>query len=140
MLKSILLNQISGPLEVHAYCDKPEDFKEGEVVTGQFVRFYEVKHDHVWYALVDLDDGRKTRVALKYFSSIGDAVCHLVKGDRLKLIRQQYSTKQQHSSWKVLEYPIRVLSQLEDDEKSLLLKLKILILFRPATEVRVFGF
>ena len=109
---------------VRSYTDGPDDFKEGEVVTGSFVKFYLTKHPHIWYAFVDIDDGRKTRVALKYFSSVGDAVYHLVKGDRLKLFRQQYSTKHHHSSWQVLEFPIRVLSQLEDAEKSHLLKPK----------------
>ena len=32
---------------------------------ANFVRFYQ---SHICYALVDLDDGRKTRVSLKYFS------------------------------------------------------------------------
>lgn len=106
------------------YADGPDDFKEGEVVTGSFAAIHLDKYTRIWYVFVDLDDGRKTRVALKYFSSVGDAVYHWVKGDRLKLLRHQFSTKHQHSSWQVLEFPIRVLSQLEDAEKSHLLKPK----------------
>ena len=119
-------NEVSPKLRngVRCYTDGPDDFKEGEVVTGSFVKFYLAKHPHIWYAFVDLDDGRQTRVALKYFSCVGDAVYHLAKGDRLKLLSRQYSTKYQHFAWYILEFPIRVLSQLEDAEKSRLIRPK----------------
>ena len=104
-------NLIFGPNEVRPYYDNPEDFKEGEVVTGQFVRLYQ---SHVWYALVDLDDGRKTRVSLKYFIPYGKAVYNLRQGDRLTLVRLQYSTKCHHSAWKVESLPFR--ARLQSDE------------------------
>ena len=108
-------NQIFGPNEVRPYYDNPEDFKEGEVVTGQFVRFYQ---SHICYALVDLDDGRKTRVSLKYFSPYGDAGYNLRQGDRLTLVRLQYSTKCNHSAWKVQGLPvIRLLQSDETQQK-----------------------
>ena len=104
-------NQNFEPNEVRAYYDNPEDFKEGEVVTGQFVRFYQ---SHICYALVDLDDGRKVRVSLKYFSPYGKAVYNLRQGDRLTLVRLQYSTKCHHSAWKVESLPFR--TRLQSDE------------------------
>ena len=104
-------NQIFGPHGIRPYYDNPEDFKEGEVVTGQFVRLYQ---SHVWYALVDLDDGRKTRVSLKYFIPYGKAVYNLRQGDRLTLVRLQYSTKCHHSAWKVESLPFR--ARLQSDE------------------------
>ena len=42
------------------YCDTAEEFQDSEQVSGSFVRFY-TDELHRDFALVDLDDGRKTR-------------------------------------------------------------------------------
>ena len=102
------------------YYDGPDDFKEGEVVTGIFVKFYQERHSDLGYALMSLEDGRKTRVSLQYLKRYWPAIDHLKYGDRLTLIRHGWSETHEHSVWEVKELPVRIKTLLNDPPKPLI--------------------
>ena len=70
---------------------------------------------HRDFALVDLDDGRKTRVLKRYFKRFGKQALSLQRGDRLTLIKKNYSEKGQHTCWEVIALPVRVMMELPSD-------------------------
>ena len=96
--------------DLDSYYDAPEDFEELETVSGTFIGF--IKDGDREYALVDLDDGRKTRVYQHYFKPYGVKALLLQPGDRLTLRKKGYSQKLQHTSWEVKALPIRIISSL----------------------------
>ena len=87
------------------YFDIAEEFQDSEQVSGSFVRFY-TDELHRDFALVDLDDGRKTRVLKRYFKRFGKQALSLQRGDRLTLIKKTYSEKGQHTCWEVIALPV----------------------------------
>ena len=89
------------------YYDGPDDFKEGEVVTGIFVKFYQERHSDLGYALMSLEDGRKTRVSLQYLKRYWPAIDHLKYGDRLTLIRhdQDYAERSTEATYRATLWP-----------------------------------
>jgi len=103
------------------YFDIAEEFQDSEQVSGSFVRFY-TDELHRDFALVDLDDGRKTRVLKRYFKRFGKQALSLQRGDRLTLIKKTYSEKGQHTCWEVIALPIRVMMELPSDIREKLLE------------------
>lgn len=72
------------------------------------------------YALIDLDNGQKIRVAKKYFNHWGyGAIDRLVPGDRLTLVRMTFSTKFQHYGWNILELPTRIIISADSEGNDL---------------------
>lgn len=96
------------------YFDIAEEFQDSEQVSGSFVRFY-TDELHRDFALVDLDDGRKTRVLKRYFKRFGKQALSLQRGDRLTLIKKNYSEKGQHTCWEVIALPVRAMMELPSD-------------------------
>ena len=103
------------------YFDIAEEFQDSEQVSGSFVRFY-TDELHRDFALVDLDDGRKTRVLKRYFKRFGKQALSLQRGDRLTLIKKNYSEKGQHTCWEVIALPVRVMMELPSDIREKLLE------------------
>ena len=99
---------------IRQYFDGPDDFKEGEEVSGFFVKFSQARHSDLCYALMCFDDGRKARVSLQYLKHYWPAIDQLKYGDRLTFIRHAWSAKQEHSVWEVKELPIRIKSLLNE--------------------------
>ena len=103
------------------YFDIAEEFQDSEQVSGSFVRFY-TDELHRDFALVDLDDGRKTRVLKRYFKRFGKQALSLQPGDRLTLIKKTYSEKGQHTCWEVIALPVRAMMELPSDIREKLLE------------------
>ena len=103
------------------YFDIAEEFQDSEQVSGSFVRFYtdDLQRD---FALIDLDDGRKTRVLKRYFKRFGKQALSLQRGDRLTLIKKNYSEKGQHTCWEVIALPVRAMMELPSDIREKLLE------------------
>ena len=70
------------------YIDIAEEFQDSEQVTGSFVRFY-TDELHRDFALVDLDDGRKTRVLKRYFTGSVVAARGSSDSHQKKLFRER---------------------------------------------------
>ena len=90
------------------YTRDDHSFYIGEIVRGTFVRFGKCGHYKKVYALFDLDDGRKTRVDIKYFKELEGREALFQPGDRVTLQSCLYSTKHDQPSWFIIETPRRL--------------------------------
>ena len=90
------------------YTRDDHSFYKGEIVSGTFVKFNKCGHYNKVYALFDLDDGRKTRVDVKYFKRMKGREAMFLPGDRVTLQSRIYSTKHDQPSWFVRQTPMRL--------------------------------
>ncbi len=82
-------------------------FIPGERVRGSFVRFDKMGTGIKVYALFDLEDGRKTRVDVKYLKSLNGREAMLMPGDKVTMTANSYSTRLNQPSWKIESTPRR---------------------------------
>ena len=59
------------------------------------------------YALFDLEDGRKTRVDVKYLNFLNGREAMLMPGDKVTMTANDYSTRLNQPSWKIESTPHR---------------------------------
>ena len=59
------------------------------------------------YALFDLEDGRKTRVDVKYLNFLNGREAMLMPGDKVTMTANDYSTRLNQPSWKIESTPRR---------------------------------
>ena len=95
-------------LYAEEYTRDDYSFYIGEIVSGTFVKFDKCGHYNKVYALFDLDDGRKTRVDVKYFKRMKGREAMFLLGDRVTLQSRIYSTKHDQPSWFVRQTPMRL--------------------------------
>ena len=65
-------------------------FIPGERVRGSFVRFDKMGTGLKVYALFDLEDGRKTRVDVKYLKSLNGREAMFMPGDKVTMTANDY--------------------------------------------------
>jgi len=82
-------------------------FIPGERVRGSFVRFDKMGTGLKVYALFDLEDGRKTRVDVKYLNFLNGREAMLMPGDKVTMTANDYSTRLNQPSWKIESTPRR---------------------------------
>jgi len=82
-------------------------FIPGERVRGSFVRFDKMGIGIKVYALFDLEDGRKTRVDVKYLKSLHGREAMFMPGDKVTMTANSYSTRLNQPSWKIESTPRR---------------------------------
>ena len=87
------------------YTRYDHSFVPGERVRGSFVRF--VKMRFKVYALFDLEDGRKTRVDIKYFKFLKGREAMFMPGDKVTMESLVYSSRLHQPSWFILSTPRR---------------------------------
>ena len=80
-------------------------FVPGERVRGSFVRFDKMRSKV--YALFDLEDGRKTRVDIKYFKFLKGREAMFMPGDKVTMESLVYSSRLHQPSWFILSTPRR---------------------------------
>ena len=90
------------------YTRDDHSFYKGEIVSGTFVKFNKCGHYNKVYALFDLDDGRKTRVDVKYFKRMKGREAMFLPGDSVTIQFCSYSTKHEQPSWFVRKTPMRL--------------------------------
>ena len=90
------------------YTRDDHSFYKGEIVSGTFVKFNKCGHYNKVYALFDLDDGRKTRVDVKYFKRMKGREAKFLPGDSVTIQFCSYSTKHEQPSWFVRKTPMRL--------------------------------
>jgi hypothetical protein len=90
------------------YTRDDHSFYKGEIVSGTFVKFNKCGHYNKVYALFDLDDGRKTRVDVKYFKRMKGREAMFLPGDSVTIQFCSYSTKHDQPSWFVRKTPMRL--------------------------------
>ena len=90
------------------YTRDDHSFYKGEIVSGTFVKFNKCGHYNKVYALFDLDDGRKTRVDVKYFKRMKGREAMFLTGDSVTIKFCYYSTKHEQPSWFVRNTPMRM--------------------------------
>jgi hypothetical protein len=95
-------------LYAEEYTRDDYSFYIGEIVSGTFVKFDKCGHYNKVYALFDLDDGRRTRVDVKYFKRMKGREAMFLPGDRVTLQSRIYSTKHDQPSWFVRQTPMRL--------------------------------
>ena len=82
-------------------------FIPGERVRGSFVRFDKMGTGLKVYALFDLEDGRKTRVDVKYLNFLNGREAMFMPGDKVTMTANDYSTRLNQPSWKIESTPRR---------------------------------
>ena len=82
-------------------------FIPGERVRGSFVRFDKMGTGIKVYALFDLEDGRKTRVDVKYLNFLNGREAMLMPGDKVTMTANDYATRLNQPSWKIESTPRR---------------------------------
>ena len=95
-------------LYAEEYTRDDHSFYIGEIVSGTFVKFNKCGHYNKVYALFDLDDGRRTRVDVKYFKRMKGREAMFLPGDSVTIQFCSYSTKHEQPSWFIRKTPMRL--------------------------------